>query len=187
MTRSRSDHFSEPPGTRGRGRMLARAVAILLAAALAAQLVRVAFAAGNPASQAPDFALKESSGRNLRLSEYRSEVVAVAFWASWCGACREQLPVLEGLQQSLGPEGLRVLAVNFDEKPSVAQETAAAARVSFPVLLDAAGDVGRLYDVQELPMVVLVDRTGRLRGSYAGSDAADGREIDRAVRALLAE
>lgn len=97
------------------------------------------------------------------------------------------MPVLEGLQQSLGPEGLRVLAVNFDEKPSVAQETAAAARVSFPVLLDAAGDVGRLYDVQELPMVVLVDRTGRLRGSYAGSDAADGREIDRAVRALLAE
>ncbi len=187
MTRSRADQYSETMIVRARGRLLARAVAFLLAAAIAAQLVHAAFARGLEDSQAPDFALKSSAGKNFRLSEYRSEVVAIAFWASWCGACREQLPDLERLQQALRSDGLRVLSVSFDENSSAAQETAAAARVSFPVLLDAAGEVGRLYDVDDLPLVVLVDRAGRLRGSYEGGGAAAGHALDRAIRDLLAE
>ncbi|MCK6370365.1 MAG: TlpA family protein disulfide reductase [Gammaproteobacteria bacterium] len=182
MTRVRADRHGETMIVRLRGRLLARSMAILLAAAVAAMLLQAAFASNPDGALAPDFALKGTDGKNLRLSEYRSEVVALAFWASWCGKCREQLPELERLQQALGPQGLRVLSVSFDETHATAAGTAAAAGVSFPVLLDSSGEVGRLYDVGRLPLVVLVDRAGRVRAAETDRPAPDEE-----IRALLAE
>lgn len=187
MTRSRSDAFSETLVIRPRGRLLARAVAVFFAVALLAEAFHVALAGEPAAREAPDFALKSAAGPNLRLSEFRSDVVAVAFWASWCGACRAELGKLQALQDDLGPGGLRVLAVSFDEDAGVARETAAAERVSFPVLLDADGEVGELYDVSDLPTVVLVDRAGGVRGVFEGSRAVARAPLADDVRALLAE
>ncbi len=187
MTRMRTDRFSETMIIRSRGKLLARVLAVLCAAAILAQLVHTAMARDMTGVEAPDFALKSTLGHNIRLSEYRSDVVAVAFWASWCGDCRDGLPALETLQQSLGGEGLRVLAVSFDEDARAAADTAKAAGVSFPVLLDAAGDTGRLYDVDDLPLVVLVDRQGKVRGSFAGGRSATRQSLAKEIRALLAE
>lgn len=184
MTRSRADRHCETMILRSRSRGLARALTCLLAAALAAQIIHAAVARDFTA--APDFALKSTAGQNFRLSEYRSEVVAIAFWASWCGSCREQLPLLERMQQSLGADGLRVLSVSFDEKPDAAREAAAAARVTFPVLVDPDGEAGRLYDVGTLPLVVIVDRYGKVRASYEGGEAAE-QAITREIRSVLAE
>jgi peroxiredoxin len=172
---------------RSRGKLLARAFAVLFAVAILAQLVHTAFARDLAGLQAPDFALKSTGGKNFRLSEYRSEVVALAFWASWCGDCRDGLPALEKLQQAMGADGLRVLAVSFDEEAAAARETAQAARVSFPVLVDPAGEVGRLYEVDDLPLVVLVDRQGRVRGTYAGGRSTTAQALRRDIQALLAE
>lgn len=172
---------------RSRGRLLARAVAVLFVVALVAELFHVALARDAAAGEAPDFALKSTAGPNLRLSEYRSEVVAVAFWASWCGTCREQLARLATLQDSLGDAGLRVLAVSFDEDAAAARESAAAARATFPVLVDADGEVGELYDVSDLPTVVLVDRAGNVRGVFAGGRAVARAPLAEDIRALLDE
>jgi peroxiredoxin len=183
VMQSRADRYSETMIVRARGRLLGRALAVLFAAAILAQLIHAAVA--RDFTEAPDFALKSTTGDNFRLSEYRSEVVAIVFWASWCGACREQLPALERLQQALAADGLRVLSVNFDDKPAAAREAAQAAGVSFPVLMDPAGEAGRLYDVGKLPQVVVVDRNGRLRASYSG--AASGQAMAREIRAVLTE
>jgi thiol-disulfide isomerase/thioredoxin len=179
MTRSRTDRFSETLGVRTRGKLLARALIVLFVAAIAAQFLHAALASDAERPRAPDFALKATDGRNLRLSEYRSDVVALAFWASWCGKCRDGLPVLESLQKSLGPQGLAVLSVSFDEP--------AATRLSFPVMVDRDGEVGRLYEVADLPMVVLVDREGRVRATHAGGDATSAPALSREIGALLAE
>ena len=187
MSRSRTDRYSDTMIIRTRGRLLARALAVLFAAAVIAQFVHAAIARDVAGVEAPDFALKGVSGRNFRLSEYRSDVVALAFWASWCGECRDGLPALEKLQQSLGADGLRVLSVSFDEKAAAAQEMAAAAHVTFPVLTDPDGDVGRLYDVGDLPMVVLVDRQGKVRGVYEGGRSTMEQALAKDIRALLAE
>lgn len=183
--RTRTDSFSETRIVRTRGKLLARALGALFAAALLAQLFHAAIARDGVEAEAPDFALEALDGRNHRLSEYRSEVVALAFWASWCGPCREQLPELERMQQARGADGLRVLSVNFDADAPATRD--AAAGLSFPVLADPGGEAGRLYDVDDLPLVVLVDREGRVRGRYEGSRAARGDELDRQLRALLAE
>jgi peroxiredoxin len=172
---------------RTRGRLLGRALALLFAAAIAAQLLHSAVARELAGSEAPDFALKSTTGRNIRLSEFRSEVVALVFWASWCGDCRAQLPALGRLQQELAADGLQVLAVSLDHDMKAAREAAAGLRVDFPVLHDGLGEVGRLYRLQRLPALVLVDREGRVRERRDGDDALVVSSLRDDIRAALDE
>src|SRR5687768_4943457 len=69
---------------------------------------------------APDFVLKSASGDNLRLSEYRGEVVMINFWATWCGPCRQELPLLDELYGRYNKVGFRLLGVNIDDDSSKA-------------------------------------------------------------------
>lgn len=138
-------------------------------------------------SLAPDFVLKSTAGPNLRLSEYRGEVVMIAFWASWCGECRSQLESFEALHESYGDSGLELLSVSLDSNLSQAQSTAAALDLSFPVLYDARGEVGELYDVDDLPLVVFVDREGRVREMVEGYSRAEQEGLVERLRDFLRE
>ena len=64
---------------------------------------------------APDFALKSSTGENLRLSEYRGDVVMINFWATWCGPCRQEMPLLDELYTRYQRVGFNLLGVNIDD------------------------------------------------------------------------
>ena len=136
---------------------------------------------------APDFVLKSTAGPNLRLSEYRGEVVMLAFWASWCGECRTQLQSFEDLHQSYGESGLELLSVSLDSIISQAQSTAAALDISFPVLYDARGEVGELYEVDDLPLVVFVDREGRVREMVEGYGRSEQDALVDRLRDFLRE
>jgi peroxiredoxin len=124
---------------------------------------------------APDFALRATSGSNFRLSEHRGEVLLVAFWGSRCGQCGMQLAALSRMVDTYHSAGLAAFAVNVDDNQVAAAEFAMAHPVTFPVLLDPAKAVARQYQVDNLPMLLLVDRAGVIRyvhRSYrSGSDA----------------
>ena len=151
------------------------AARLALCAALAALALPVAAA---DAPVAPDFALPSVAGGNHRLSEHRGEVVALLFWASWCGDCRHELARFEKLRRTYAPVGLVVLGISLDKKPDQAAAHAAAAGVGFPVLLDTGKDVSRAYDADRLPLILLIDRHGVVRARH---DALD----ERAERVLL--
>src|SRR5688572_14327840 len=82
-------------------------------------------------SEAPDFVLKSATGENIRLSEYRGEVVMLSFWATWCGDCRSQLEQLGDMYTRYQDAGVELLAVSLDQSPKQAQEAAASLGVSY--------------------------------------------------------
>ena len=136
---------------------------------------------------APDFTLKSNSGENLRLSEHRGEVVMINFWASWCGPCRQEMPLLEQLYSEYQPLGFTILGVNVEEDPSKAEALLSDIPVSFPVLFDTQSQVSKLYDVVAMPSTVLVDRDGNVRYLHHGYKPGYEQTYQEQVRALIRE
>ena len=140
----------------------------LVAAALAGALCFPLLAHSAPAlgAPAPDFALKDLSGRNQRLSELRGEVVVLTFWASHCGPCRDALQSADAAVAA--GEGVAVaLGVSLDRDAGRAASVADALGLQFPSVVDSGQAVGRLYDVQHLPLTLLIDREGTVRRAWA--------------------
>lgn len=143
--------------------------------------------AGTPEGPAPDFALKSGSGKNLRLSEYRGDVVMINFWASWCGPCRQEMPLLDELFQEYEPLGFTILGVNVEEDSAKAKDLLKKLPVSFPVLFDNTSKVSKLYDVVAMPSTVLIDRDGNLRYLHQGYKPGYIEQYQQQVRELIRE
>ena len=136
---------------------------------------------------APDFALKNITGENLRLSEYRGEVVLLSFWSTTCGRCRDQLSVVNDLFVAHREQGLQVLSISIDHEARDARKTAADLDLDIPVLLDDEHVVSRLYDLGMLPLTVLIDHHGTVRQIYAGYQRGDGQRYRTELEKLLVE
>ena len=160
---------------------------------LTAGLALSIFAAASLASSglmgqpAPDFALKSSTGENLRLSEYRGDVVLINFWATWCGPCRQEMPLLDQLYTRYERVGFNLLGINIDDDTGRAMSMIRELGVSFPVLFDSEKVVSKLYDVDAMPVTILVDREGNVRHVHKGyKPGYEDMYLDQ-IRALLRE
>ena len=167
-------------------RLQRRRPAACVALTLALALPPFAASAAEEA-RAPDFALRSFAGVNHRLSEPRGEVVAIVFWASWCGECRAELERFERLRKTYAAAGFVVLGVNLDQDPGQARSIADAAGVGYPVLIDAGKDVSRSYRADDLPLVVLVDRHGVVRARHDALDEREERALLVSLRDLIDE
>lgn len=139
------------------------------------------------ADVAPDFALKSTAGSNLRLSEHRGDVILLNFWASWCGPCRQEMPLLNTLHQRYGKLGFSVVGVNVDKDSSLADKILKDIPVTFPVLLDDTGAVSASYDVSAMPTSVLIDRDGNMRYLHKGYKPGYELEYETEIKELLRE
>jgi peroxiredoxin len=137
--------------------------------------------------EAPDFALHAVVGNNARLSEHRGEVIVLSFWGSRCAPCRTQLAVLGESLKTYQSVGLRVFGIGVDDDPLRALEFAKGQTVEFPLLLDPTKDVSRRYQVDNLPMTVLIDRSGVVRHVHRDYGAKDEALYLQELRALLNE
>jgi peroxiredoxin len=146
-----------------------------------------AVSAGLKQSKAPDFTLVSNAGENLRLSEYRGDVVLINFWASWCGPCRQEMPVLSALHDKYSALGFTVLGVNVESDSGKARKLLQQLPVSFPVVFDHDSVVSREYDVVAMPSTVLVDRDGNIRYLHKGYKAGFEEVYQQQVRDLIRE
>jgi len=158
----------------------------LPALALAAVLLAMAPPA-RADGPAPDFTLQSREGVSVSLSELRGEVVLINFWASWCGPCRQEMPLLEALYQRYAALGFTMLGVNTDEDPANAEQMLADNPVSFPILYDSSNEVTRLYEVIAMPSTVLVDRAGNIRYLHKGYKPGYENHYQDQIRALIRE
>ncbi len=111
-----------------------------------------------------EFTLPDLTGASRSASEWRGRWVLLNFWAVWCGPCREELPSLDALERSLGPEGLSVVAVSLDEAPSEdVARFVGHIDPSFAVLHDREQALAERVGVRVYPTSLLLDRAGRVR------------------------
>ena len=145
-------------------------------------------ASGNLTGQsAPDFALKSSTGANLRLSEYRGDVVMINFWATWCGPCRQEMPLLDELYSRYQRVGFSLLGVNIDDDSRKAMNMVSELGVSFPVLFDNRKEVSKMYQVDAMPVTVILDREGTVRYVHQGYKPGYEEKYLDQIRSLLRE
>ncbi len=137
--------------------------------------------------EAPDFVLKAMDGRNLRISEFRGQVVLLNFWARWASGSRQEMPALDRINTTYSRAGLVVLGVSVDEDLGRAREFAGAMKVSYPIVFDTGSDISRDYLLQQMPMTILVDRAGVVRYSNVGFKRGDERAYLDHIRELLRE
>ena len=140
-----------------------------------------------PGAAAPDFALRALAGPNVRLSEHIGQVVVISFWGVGCDACRAQLAALEQDFGRYRAQGLRVYGVEVADDQVEALRFARGTQVTFPLLLDPAKSVARLYDVDNLPMTVLIDRDGKIRQVVRDFNETSRRACEDELRTLLAQ
>lgn len=136
---------------------------------------------------APDFVLKSATGENLRLSEYRGDVVMINFWATWCGPCRQEMPLLDELYGRYQRVGFNLLGVNIDDDPRRAMAMVNELGISFPVLFDEDKKVSKLYEVETMPLTILLDREGTVRHVHHGYQPGYEQKYLNEIRSLLRE
>jgi cytochrome c biogenesis protein CcmG, thiol:disulfide interchange protein DsbE len=135
--------------------------------------------------EAPNFRAVDLATRDsVSLEDYRGSVTLVNIWATWCVPCREEMPSMQRLYDSVGTRGFRIAAISIDEGSS--EDVAAFAReldLSFDILHDRSGSVERLYQTTGVPESFLLDRRGKLVkrviGAHDWSSPANIATVER--------
>lgn len=124
---------------------------------------------------APDFALATLSGGELKLDDYRGQVVLLNFWGTWCEPCKREMPALQSAYEQFGGQGLAVIGVNLTDDERVQGGDEAKIRlfleqfgVTYPTVLDTEGAVTNAYRVFPLPTSFFIDPEGRIRYVHVG-------------------
>lgn len=138
-------------------------------------------------SAAPEFSLPAKSGETVSLSKLKGQVVMLNFWASWCGPCRTEMPLLDQIHKKYSAVGFTLLGVNVDTDSTDAQKFLSQVPVSFPILFDKENKVSKLYDVNAMPTTVFIDRKGNVRTLHRGYKPGDESEYLNQIRALIRE
>jgi thiol-disulfide isomerase/thioredoxin len=150
----------------------------LLLAALALQVVRPPAASAEPedarrhpwpaGKPTPALTLPAWEGPSWRLADARGDIVLLNFWASWCEPCRAEMPSLELLEQRLGSQRLKVVAVNFRETDGTIRRFLDGMSTSLTILRDTDGAAARAWQVRIFPTTFVIGRHGRALFSVTG-------------------
>lgn len=137
----------------------------------------------------PDSLGIDKDKREVKVSDYRGKVVVLTFWATWCGYCLKELPILENVQRKLGPDRVAVVAVNTDKD----QDKYRAMRrkmkdFQLTMTVDRGDpDVSAAYEVSGLPHMLMIDKQGKVAFTHVGySEEMLPRIVDE-INELLEE
>jgi cytochrome c biogenesis protein CcmG/thiol:disulfide interchange protein DsbE len=167
-----------------------RPIALLLAlvgAAAASDLASVPTALRpiKDRSPAPDFALTDVNGVAVALSHYKDRVVLLDFWATWCTGCKVEIPWYMEFQKKYARRGFASIGVAMDEEGwEKVRPYLQTHPINYPIVLGAP-DLEKPYQIESLPVTLLIDRHGRIADAHVGMVVKDTWEKE--IQQLLKE
>jgi peroxiredoxin len=136
---------------------------------------------------APEISLKLLDNGEFRLNDHRDkDIVMLDFWATWCGPCVQELPLLAEVAESYKGKGVAFFAVNLRETPEQIKKFQDDKKLKFTVAIDTDGAVGNAYGAEAIPMLVLVDKKGVVQAVHVGYNPAIKTTLANELDALLA-
>lgn len=132
----------------------------------------------------PNLTLKDLNGHTVRLADLRGRVVLLNFWATWCVPCQAEIPDLIKHQQRYRARGLRIVGITYPpERMSEVRGFTRRLRINYPVVIGAKETRQTFTSSETLPLTVIIDRAGNIRGIIEGVMYPD--EFDEKVKPLL--
>jgi thiol-disulfide isomerase/thioredoxin len=176
---------------RERGPALPRTLAAIL---LATSLLGCATTGGEGASgggstqvgqPAPDLTVEKLSGKSVSVSSFRGQVLLLDVWASWCGPCKQELPMLDEMAARLRSKGVEILAVSVDqERANVLKFLAGRNHWSLTIAHDPKGEIAERLQPDKMPTSYVIDRQGIIREVNAGFAPSDAPRIESRLAEL---
>ena len=136
---------------------------------------------------ASDFSLEViyggDPGNRIRLSDLKGNVVVLDFWASWCGPCRQQTPIVDGVAKNFKQQDVVVVGVNTGDRRQLAEEFLQKHPVSYASVIDIDGSASEAFGVSRLPTIVVLDRAGRI--TYSAAQVVSAQTLTELVSEAL--
>jgi len=152
---------------------------------LAMALLPRSLFAGGVGTDAPDAKATYLTGAEgeLRLSSLRGKPVLLDFWASWCGPCKAEMPIIQRIASDYASQGLTVIGVNTSDEPDAALAWIKTRGVAFPIVHDDNNNVARAFSVSSLPTLVLLTKDGKVHAVRSGVTSRN--ELESLIREIL--
>jgi thiol-disulfide isomerase/thioredoxin len=132
---------------------------------------------------AADFNLQDLSGKTVKLSDFKGKPVLLEFWATWCPPCRESIPGMEQIYKTYADKGLVVIGVSLDQGGWDSVKSFVKDRGMTYLILKGNDDVSADYQVRTIPLLIIINKEGKVVKRYLGIGGDD--ELEKDIRAVL--
>lgn len=134
-----------------------------------------------PNFELPVVANGAAPGARVQLAQLKDKVVILDFWATWCGPCGQQAPILDRIARKYDQDVV-VLGINVGEAPQAVANYTRAKGLSYPILMDPEGTAQQAYEATALPTVVVIDKKGNIATFHRG--VVRQAELERTLKEL---
>lgn len=144
--------------------------AFIVFAGILAYLSFPSFSAGNvdaDRAPAPGFALTDLSGKATRLEDFPQKIKVLNFWATWCHACKIEIPALQAVHKKYSDKGVVVIGLSVDQDPADVVRFVEQSAIDYPMLVNAM-EAAQTYHLRATPTTIILDENNNVYKKYVG-------------------